>query len=155
MRRLMNAECKQNHRNTQKQLRQIRKKILKNSKNRKHIYDHSFHESESYFFFRWSCDRPQAVKSQNTVWKFIFRLYTCAILRIWCHTSSRPSPFKEEKPAEEKAETAPEEKAEPEHITNICDLKAELEAKREEGFSEPADTDEADDGEAPHGELFW
>ncbi len=76
----------------------------------------------------------------------------------------KSSPFKEEKPAEEnvaeekaveeKAETAPEEKAEPEHITNICDLKAELEAKREEGFSEPADTDEADDGEAPHGELF-
>ena len=39
-------------------------------------------------------------------------------------------------------------------ITNICDLKAELEAKREEGFSESADSDEADDGEAPHGELF-
>ena len=32
--------------------------------------------------------------------------------------------------------------------------KAELEAKREEGFSESADSDEADDGEAPHGELF-
>ncbi len=79
----------------------------------------------------------------------------------------KSSPFKEEKPSkeeptaekaetvhEEKAEVAPEEKAEPEHITNICDLKAELEAKREEGFAQPSDTDEADDGEAPHGELF-
>ena len=45
-------------------------------------------------------------------------------------------------------------RTEPEHLTNICDLKAELEAKREEGFSESADSDEADDGEAPHGELF-
>lgn len=68
------------------------------------------------------------------------------------------SPFKEEK-AEETApesneETPCEEKAEPEHITNICDLKAELEAKREEGFAESADTEEVDDGEAPHGELF-
>ncbi len=33
-------------------------------------------------------------------------------------------------------------KAEPEHVTKICDLKAELEAKREEGFSESADTEE-------------
>ena len=71
----------------------------------------------------------------------------------------KSSPFKEEKPSKEepnaeKAEAAPEEKAEPEHITNICDLKAELEAKREEGFAQPSDTDEADDGEAPHGELF-
>ena len=46
-------------------------------------------------------------------------------------------------------EAVTEEKAEPEHLTNICDLKAELEAKREEGFSESADSDEADDGEAP------
>lgn len=63
----------------------------------------------------------------------------------------KSSPFKEEKPSKEEP-TA--EKAEPEHITNICDLKAELEAKREEGFAQPSDTDEADDGEAPHGELF-
>lgn len=73
-------------------------------------------------------------------------------------------PFKEEKPAEENSaeeepvkeetETVAEENAEPEHITNICDLKAELEAKREEGFTESADTEEADDSEAPHGELF-
>lgn len=76
----------------------------------------------------------------------------------------KSSPFKEEKPAEknsaeeepvkEEAETVAEENAEPEHITNICDLKAELEAKREEGFTESADTEEADDSEAPHGELF-
>lgn len=64
------------------------------------------------------------------------------------------SPFKEEKPAEEKAETVAEDNAEPEHITNICDLKAELDAKREESFSESTDAEEADDGEAPHGELF-
>lgn len=64
------------------------------------------------------------------------------------------SPFKEEKPAEEKAETVAEDNAEPEHITNICDLKAELDARREESFSEPTDAEEADDGEAPHGELF-
>lgn len=64
------------------------------------------------------------------------------------------SPFKEEKPVEEKAETVAEDNAEPEHITNICDLKAELDAKREESFSEPTDAEEADDGEAPHGELF-
>ena len=73
-------------------------------------------------------------------------------------------PFKEEKPAEENSaeeepvkeetETVAEENAEPEHITTICDLKAELEAKREEGFTESADTEEADDSEAPHGELF-
>ena len=73
-------------------------------------------------------------------------------------------PFKEEKPAEENSaeeepvkeetETVAEENAELEHITNICDLKAELEAKREEGFTESADTEEADDSEAPHGELF-
>ena len=62
--------------------------------------------------------------------------------------------FKEEKPVEKQPEAVTEEKAEPEHLTNICDLKAELEAKREEGFSESADSDEADDGEAPHGELF-
>lgn len=76
----------------------------------------------------------------------------------------KSSPFKEEKPAEEnsaeeepveeEAETVAEENAEPEHITNICDLKAELEAKREEDFTESADTEEADDSEAPHGELF-
>lgn len=76
----------------------------------------------------------------------------------------KSSPFKEEKPAEEnsaeeepvkeEAETVAEENADPEHITNICDLKAELEAKREEGFTEAADTEEADDSEAPHGELF-
>lgn len=76
----------------------------------------------------------------------------------------KSSPFKEEKPAEEnfaeeepvkeEAETVAEENAEPEHITNICDLKAELEAKREEGFTESADTEEADDSEAPRGELF-
>lgn len=76
----------------------------------------------------------------------------------------KSSPFKEEKPAEEnsaeeepvkeEAETVAEENADPEHITNICDLKAELEAKREEGFTESADTEEADDSEAPHGELF-
>lgn len=76
----------------------------------------------------------------------------------------KSSPFKEEKPVEEnsaeeepvkeEAETVAEEKAEPEHITNICDLKAELEAKREEGFTESDDTEEADDSEAPHGELF-
>lgn len=76
----------------------------------------------------------------------------------------KSSPFKEEKSAEEnsaeeepvkeEAETVAEENAEPEHITNICDLKAELEAKREEGFTESADTEEADDSEAPHGELF-
>lgn len=76
----------------------------------------------------------------------------------------KSSPFKEEKPAKEnsaeeepvkeEAETVAEENAEPEHITNICDLKAELEAKREEGFTESADTEEADDSEAPHGELF-
>lgn len=70
------------------------------------------------------------------------------------------SPFKEEKPADEEAapecneETVSEEKSAPEHITNICDLKAELEAKREEGFAQPSDTEEADDGESPHGELF-
>ena len=76
----------------------------------------------------------------------------------------KSSPFKEEKSAEEnpaeeepvkeEAETVAEENAEPEHITNICDLKAELEAKREEDFTESADTEEADDSEAPHGELF-
>ena len=66
----------------------------------------------------------------------------------------KSSPFKEEKPVEKQPEAVTEEKAEPEHLTNICDLKAELEAKREEGFSESADSDEADDGEAPHGELF-
>lgn len=76
----------------------------------------------------------------------------------------KSSPFKEEKSAEENsaeeepvkedAETVAEENAEPEHIANICDLKAELEAKREEGFTESADTEEADDSEAPHGELF-
>lgn len=76
----------------------------------------------------------------------------------------KSSPFKEEKPAEEnsaeeepvkeEAETVAEENAAPEHITNICDLKAELEAKREEGFTESADTEEVDDSEAPHGELF-
>lgn len=76
----------------------------------------------------------------------------------------KSSPFKEEKPAEknsaeeepvkEEAETVAEENAEPEHITNICDLKAELEAKREEDFTESADTEEVDDSEAPHGELF-
>ena len=76
----------------------------------------------------------------------------------------KSSPFKEEKPVEEnsaeeepvkeEAETVAEENAEPEHITNICDLKAELEAKREEDFTESADTEEADDSEAPHGELF-
>ena len=66
----------------------------------------------------------------------------------------KSSPFKEEKPVEKQPEAVAEEKAEPEHLTNICDLKAELEAKREEGFSESADSDEADDGEAPHGELF-
>ena len=46
----------------------------------------------------------------------------------------KSSPFKEEKPAEESAKEeadALQEKAEPEHITKICDLKAELEAKRE------------------------
>lgn len=70
------------------------------------------------------------------------------------------SPFKEEKPADEEPapesneEPVSEEKSVPEHITNICDLKAELEAKREEGFAQPSDTEEADDGEAPHGELF-
>ena len=47
-----------------------------------------------------------------------------------------------------------QEKAEPEHVTKICDLKAELEAKREEGFAESADTEEDDDSESPHGELF-
>lgn len=66
----------------------------------------------------------------------------------------KSSPFKEEKPVEKQPETAGEEKADSENLTNICDLKAELEAKREEGFSESADSDEADDGEAPHGELF-
>lgn len=70
------------------------------------------------------------------------------------------SPFKEEKPVDEEVapesneEPVSEEKSAPEHITNICDLKAELEAKREEGFAQPSDTEEADDGEAPHGELF-
>ena len=66
----------------------------------------------------------------------------------------KSSPFKEEKPVEKQPEAVTEEKADPEHLTNICDLKAELEAKREEGFSESADSDAADDGEAPHGELF-
>lgn len=70
-------------------------------------------------------------------------------ITVACSNESdyKSSPFKEEKPVAD-------EKAEPEHLTNICDLKAELEAKREEGFSESADSDEADDGEAPHGELF-
>ena len=69
----------------------------------------------------------------------------------------KSSPFKEEKPAEESAKEeadALQEKAEPEHVTKICDLKAELEAKREEGFAESADTEEDDDSESPHGELF-
>lgn len=76
----------------------------------------------------------------------------------------KSSPFKEEKPAKEnsaeeepvkeEAETVAEENSDPEHITNICDLKAELEAKREEDFTESADTEEVDDSEAPHGELF-
>lgn len=87
-------------------------------------------------------------------------------ITVACSNESeyKSSPFKEEKPAEEnsaeeepvkeEAETVAEENAEPEHITNICDLKAELEAKREEGFAESADTEEDDDSEAPHGELF-
>ena len=69
----------------------------------------------------------------------------------------KSSPFKEEKPAEESAKEeadALQKKAEPEHVTKICDLKAELEAKREEGFAESADTEEDDDSESPHGELF-
>ena len=77
-------------------------------------------------------------------------------ITVACSTEDdyKSSPFKEEKPVEKQPEAVTEEKAEPEHLTNICDLKAELEAKREEGFSESADSDEADDGAAPHGELF-
>ncbi len=38
----------------------------------------------------------------------------------------KSSPFKEEKPVEKQPEAVGEEKADPEHLTNICDLKAEL-----------------------------
>ena len=72
----------------------------------------------------------------------------------------KSSPFKEEKPVEKQPEAVTERYIVPEDREMVLRMlsgnvvKAELEAKREEGFSESADSDEADDGEAPHGELF-
>lgn len=72
-------------------------------------------------------------------------------ITVACSNESdyKSSPFSE--PVEEKTDALAEEKA---HITNISDLKAELDAKREESLDSAPDSDETDDAEAPNGELF-